>query len=139
MSHSGLTRLGRPPATSCLVVWGHAQPLLGAPSALLPAPLWTRGQRGELIFKLCGIRFTGPRVGKYLRRVGLAFQHPDKRAVEQDCSLPHTHRARNQALIAAETRRFFYRRRRQPHTVRGYFGGPLVCSSSLRTLRFSEQ
>jgi hypothetical protein len=42
------------------------------------------------------------------------------------CSLPHTHRARNQAELAAETRRFFHRRQRQPHIVRGYFGGPHV-------------
>ncbi|XUZ25114.1 transposase [Streptomyces sp. RMIT01] len=41
-------------------------------------------------------------------------------------SLPHTHRARNQAELAAETRRFFHRRQRQPHIVRGYFGGPHV-------------
>jgi transposase len=41
-------------------------------------------------------------------------------------SLPHTHRARNQAELAVETRRFFRRRQRQPHIVRGYFGGPHV-------------
>ncbi|MFD3330547.1 transposase, partial [Streptomyces sp. NPDC058701] len=41
-------------------------------------------------------------------------------------SLPHTHRARNQAELAAETRRFFHRRQRQPHIVRAYFGGPHV-------------
>jgi transposase len=29
-------------------------------------------------------------------------------------SLPHTHRARNQAELTAETRRFFHRRQRQP-------------------------
>ncbi|WP_405763512.1 MULTISPECIES: transposase [unclassified Streptomyces] len=38
-------------------------------------------------------------------------------------SLPHTHRARNQAELASETRRFFHRRQRHPHVVRGYFGG----------------
>ncbi|GAB2785366.1 IS630 family transposase [Streptomyces chlorus] len=38
-------------------------------------------------------------------------------------SLPHTHRARNQTEPAAETRRFFYRRQRQPRIVRGYLGG----------------
>ncbi|MEG3626604.1 IS630 family transposase [Streptomyces poriticola] len=37
-------------------------------------------------------------------------------------SLPHAHQARNQAELAAETRRFFHRRQRQPHIVRGYFG-----------------
>ncbi|MFF4084142.1 IS630 family transposase [Streptomyces sp. NPDC001777] len=41
-------------------------------------------------------------------------------------SLPHTHRARSQAELAAETRRFFHRRQRQPHLVRGYFGGQHV-------------
>ncbi|MFF3609916.1 transposase [Streptomyces sp. NPDC002463] len=39
-------------------------------------------------------------------------------------SLPKQHRARDQAELAAETRRFFCRRQRQPHIVRGYFGGP---------------
>ncbi len=244
----------------------------------LSGQLWTRGQIGELIFKLYGVRFTEPGVGKYLRRWGLTFQRPDKRAIEQDpeavrlwrektwpairarakaenaevlfadqvgvrsdqvtgrtwgakgstpivrrtgnrfsvnamsaistrgrmhfmvftesfdakvmCrfldrlvghfdhkvhlivdrhsahrsktvrawladhqdqielhflpsyspelnpdelvnadlerSLPHTHRARNQAELAAETRRFFHRRQRQPHIVRGYSGGPHV-------------
>ncbi|MGW5798190.1 IS630 family transposase [Streptomyces bacillaris] len=41
-------------------------------------------------------------------------------------SLPKQHRARNQAELAAETRRFFRKRQRQPHIVRGYFGGPRV-------------
>jgi transposase len=41
-------------------------------------------------------------------------------------SLPRQHRARDQAELAAETRRFFHRRLRQPHIVRGYFGGPHV-------------
>ncbi|MFG2525121.1 IS630 family transposase [Streptomyces sp. NPDC048527] len=41
-------------------------------------------------------------------------------------SLPKSHRARNQAELAAETRRFFHRRQRQPHIVRGYFHGPHV-------------
>ncbi|WP_406134452.1 IS630 family transposase [Streptomyces zaomyceticus] len=244
----------------------------------LSGQLWTRGLIGELIFKLYRVRFTEPGVGKYLKRWGLTFQRPDKRAVEQDpeavrvwceetwpairarakaegaevlfgdqvgirsdqvtgrtwgeqgqtpvvrrtgnrfsvnamsaistkgrmhfmvftdtfdaqvmCrflarlvghfdrkvhlivdrhsahrskavrawlaghkdqvelhflpsyspelnpdelvnadlkrSLPHTHRARNQAELAAETRRFFHRRQRQPHIIRGYFGGPHV-------------
>ncbi|MER7855479.1 transposase, partial [Streptomyces bacillaris] len=39
-------------------------------------------------------------------------------------SLPRQQRARAQAELAAETHRFFRRRRRQPHIVRGYFGGP---------------
>ncbi|GAA2629633.1 hypothetical protein GCM10010307_20600 [Streptomyces vastus] len=41
-------------------------------------------------------------------------------------SLPMDSRARDQAQLAAETRRFFHRRQRQPHIVRGYFGGPHV-------------
>ncbi|MFG2426812.1 IS630 family transposase [Streptomyces sp. NPDC048590] len=41
-------------------------------------------------------------------------------------SLPRQHRARNQDELSAETRRFFCRRQRQPHTVRGYFGGPHI-------------
>lgn len=41
-------------------------------------------------------------------------------------SLPKQHRARDQAALAAETRRFLYRRQRQPHIVRGSFGGPHV-------------
>ncbi|MDO0930070.1 IS630 family transposase [Streptomyces sp. TG1A-8] len=41
-------------------------------------------------------------------------------------SLPRQHRARDQAELTAETRRFFRRRQRQPHIVRGYFGGPHV-------------
>ncbi|MEW5629014.1 IS630 family transposase [Streptomyces hydrogenans] len=250
------------------------------PSGLgLSGQLWTRGLIGELIFKLYRVRFTEPGVGKYLKRWGLTFQRPDKRAVEQDpeavriwreetwpairarakaenaevlfadqvgirsdqvtgrtwgakgqtlvvhrtgnrfsanamsaistrgrmhfmvftesfdakvmCrflarlvgnfdrkvhlvvdrhpahrskavrawladhedrvelhflpsyspelnpdelvdadlkrSLPHTHRARNQTELAAETRRFFHRRQRQPGIVRGYFGGRHVC------------
>ncbi|MCX2925423.1 IS630 family transposase [Streptomyces sp. NEAU-W12] len=257
----------------------RSHPLDHIPSDLgLSGQLWTRGQIGELIFKLYGVRFTEPGVGKYLRRWGLTFRRPDKRAVEQDpeavrvwreetwpairakakaenaevlfgdqggtrsdqvtgrtwgakgstsivrrtgnrfsvnamsaistrgrthfmvftesfdakvmCrflsrlvghfdhkvhlivdrhsahrsktvrawladhqdqielhflpsyspelnpgelvnadlkrSLSHTHRARNQAELVAETRRFFHRRQRQPHIVRGYFGGPHV-------------
>lgn len=41
-------------------------------------------------------------------------------------SLPTSSRARDQAQLAAETRRFFRRRQRQPQIVRGYFGGPHV-------------
>ncbi|WP_455772389.1 IS630 family transposase [Streptomyces parvus] len=50
----------------------------------LSGQLWTRGQIGELIFKLYDVRFTEPGVGQYLRRWGLTFQRPDKRAIEQD-------------------------------------------------------
>ncbi|MEU2920926.1 transposase [Streptomyces sp. NPDC006967] len=41
-------------------------------------------------------------------------------------SLSRQHRARDQAELAAETRRFFRGRQRQPHVVCGYFGGPHV-------------
>ncbi|MFF6839359.1 hypothetical protein ACFY8X_11235 [Streptomyces tanashiensis] len=41
-------------------------------------------------------------------------------------SLSKQHRARDQDELAAETRRFFRGRQRQPHVVRGYFGGPHV-------------
>ncbi|MFI9629599.1 transposase [Streptomyces sp. NPDC052042] len=41
-------------------------------------------------------------------------------------SVPRTHRARNQAELAAETSRFFHRGRRRPHIIRGYFGSPHV-------------
>ncbi|MFI5759232.1 winged helix-turn-helix domain-containing protein, partial [Streptomyces sp. NPDC051569] len=55
------------------------------PSGLgLSGQLWTRGQIGRLIFTLYGVRFTEPGVDKYLKRWGLTFQRPDKRAVEQD-------------------------------------------------------
>ncbi|MET8748137.1 IS630 family transposase [Streptomyces sp. NPDC004728] len=50
----------------------------------LSGQLWTRGLIGELIFKLYRVRRTEPGVGKYLKRWGLTFQRPDKRAVEQD-------------------------------------------------------
>lgn len=41
-------------------------------------------------------------------------------------SLPKQHRARDQAELAAETRRFFGRRQRQPHIVRSNFNGSHV-------------
>lgn len=50
----------------------------------LSGQLWTRGQVGVLIAKLYRVRLTEPGVGKYLKRWGLSFQRPDKRAVEQD-------------------------------------------------------
>lgn len=53
--------------------------------------------------------------------------NPDK-LVNADfkCSLPIHSRTRDQTQLAAETRRFFHRRQRQPHIVRGYFHGPHV-------------
>lgn len=46
----------------------------------LSGQLWTRARIGELIFKLYRVRFAEPGVGKYLKRWGLTFQRPDKRA-----------------------------------------------------------
>ncbi|MCI4040018.1 IS630 family transposase [Streptomyces sp. TRM75563] len=50
----------------------------------LSGQLWTRRLVGELIAQLYRVRLTEPGVGKYLKRWGLSFQRPDKRAVEQD-------------------------------------------------------
>lgn len=51
--------------------------------------------------------------------------HPDEMVnADLERSLPMHHRARDQAQLAAETRRFFPRRQRQPHIVRGCIGGP---------------
>lgn len=41
-------------------------------------------------------------------------------------SLPMHSQARDQAQLATETRKFFHRRQRQPHIVRGYYHGPHV-------------
>ncbi|WP_441350707.1 IS630 family transposase [Streptomyces cellostaticus] len=49
----------------------------------LSGQLWTRRLIGDLIAKLYRVRLTDPGVGKYLRRLGLFFQRPDKRTVEQ--------------------------------------------------------
>ncbi|WP_420710818.1 hypothetical protein [Streptomyces sp. CCM_MD2014] len=53
--------------------------------------------------------------------------HPDE-LINADLkhSLPKQHRARDQAELAAETRRFFHRRQRQPRIVRGYIADPHV-------------
>jgi transposase len=50
----------------------------------LVGQLWTRCLVGDLIAKLDRMRLTGPGVGKYLKRWGLSFHRPDKRAVDQD-------------------------------------------------------
>ncbi|MFF1488516.1 winged helix-turn-helix domain-containing protein [Streptomyces sp. NPDC058319] len=50
----------------------------------LSGQLWTRQLMGKLIVELYRVRLTEPGVGEYLRRWGLSFQRPDKRAVEQD-------------------------------------------------------
>ncbi|MFB0631047.1 IS630 family transposase [Streptomyces sp. AB3(2024)] len=50
----------------------------------LSGQLWTRRLVGELIARLCRLRLTEPGVGRYLKRWGLSFRRPDRRAVEQD-------------------------------------------------------
>lgn len=50
----------------------------------LSGQLWTRRLVGELIVKPHWVRLTEPGVGTYLKRWGLSFRRPDKRAVEQD-------------------------------------------------------
>ncbi|WP_444544973.1 helix-turn-helix domain-containing protein [Streptomyces flaveus] len=50
----------------------------------LAGQLWTRAGVRDLIARLFRVRLTEQGVGKYLRRWGLSFQRPDKRAVEQD-------------------------------------------------------
>lgn len=50
----------------------------------LASQLWTRAGVGNLIAKLYRVRLTEQGVGKHLRRWGLTFQRPDKRAVEQN-------------------------------------------------------
>ncbi|WP_405466877.1 helix-turn-helix domain-containing protein [Streptomyces griseoaurantiacus] len=46
----------------------------------LSGQLWTRWLIGDLIAKLYRVRLTDVGVGKYLKRWGLSFQRPDKRA-----------------------------------------------------------
>ncbi|WP_419931290.1 IS630 family transposase [Kitasatospora purpeofusca] len=50
----------------------------------LGGQLWTRAAVGDLIAMLYRVRLTEQGVGKYLKRWGLSFQRPDKRAIEQD-------------------------------------------------------
>ncbi|WP_434096621.1 IS630 family transposase [Streptomyces nitrosporeus] len=70
----------------------------------LSGQLWTRGRTGRLIFKLYGVRFTDPGVGKYLKRWGLTFQRPDKRAVEQDPEAVRTWHEETWPAIRARTK-----------------------------------
>ncbi|MET4661688.1 transposase [Streptomyces sp. PvP037] len=52
-------------------------------------------------------------------------------------SLLMSSRTRHQAQLAAENRRFFHRRQRQPHIVRGYFDGLHIrCTLEENHLRF---
>lgn len=61
------------------------QAVLDRPCDLgLAGQLWTRAGVGNLIAKLYRVRLTEQGVGNYLRRWGLSFQRPDKRAMEQD-------------------------------------------------------
>ncbi|MFJ4676307.1 IS630 family transposase [Kitasatospora sp. NPDC088783] len=59
----------------------------------LGGQLWTRAMVGDLIALLYRVRLTEQGVGKYLRRWGLSFQRPDKRAIEQG---PEAVRARRE-------------------------------------------
>lgn len=61
----------------------------------LSGRLWVRRLVGELIAKLYRVRLAEPRVGKYLRRWGLSFRGPDRRAVERD---PEAVRRRHQEI-----------------------------------------
>ncbi len=70
----------------------------------LSGQLWTRGQVGALIAKLYRVRLTEQGVGKYLRRWGLAFQRPDKRAVEQDTEAVRVWREETWPAIRAKAR-----------------------------------
>jgi transposase len=49
----------------------------------LSGQLWTRRLIGDLIAKLDQMRLSEPVVGMYLKRWGLSFQRPGKRAIEQ--------------------------------------------------------
>ncbi|MFB7454768.1 IS630 family transposase [Streptomyces sp. NPDC056194] len=70
----------------------------------LSGQLWTRGQTGELIFKPYRVRFTEPGVGKYLKRWGLTFQRPDKRAAEQDAKAVRLWREETRPAIRARAK-----------------------------------
>ncbi|MFE0705265.1 hypothetical protein [Streptomyces sp. NPDC058872] len=76
---------------------------------------------GQVIGRTWGTKGIAPVV----RRTGNRFSVNAMSAISKR-SLPHTRRAGNQNELAAETRKFFHRRQRQPHIVRGYFGGPHV-------------
>ena len=61
------------------------------------------GLTGELIFTLYRVRFTEPGVGTYLRRWGLPFQRPDKRAAEQDPEAVRTWGAEGTTSVVRRT------------------------------------
>lgn len=56
----------------------------------LSGQLWTRAAVGELIAMLYRVRLTEQGIGKYLKRWGLSFQRPNRRAVEQDVAAVRT-------------------------------------------------
>ncbi|MDQ1006963.1 transposase [Streptomyces sp. V4I23] len=92
----------------------------------LAGQLWTRAGVRDLITKLYQVRLTEQGASKSLSRWGLSFQPRRTGHHRPQRSLPMHSRARDPAQPAAETRRFFHRRQRQPHIIRGYFGGPHV-------------
>ncbi|MGW5463166.1 transposase [Streptomyces sp. NPDC003996] len=76
----------------------------------------------------------GPEPADHSNRIELRFLpsyspelQPDE-LVNADLkrSLPMSSRARDQAQLVVESRRFFHRRQRQPRIFRGYCGGPPV-------------
>ncbi|MFD3595923.1 IS630 family transposase [Nocardia sp. NPDC058640] len=50
----------------------------------LKGKLWTRRKVSELARALFGVHYTEEGMGKLLRRMGLSFQRPDRRAIEAD-------------------------------------------------------
>lgn len=50
----------------------------------LEGKLWTRRKVGELARGLFAVAYTEEGMGKLLRRMGLSFQRPDRRAIEAD-------------------------------------------------------
>lgn len=74
------------------------------PSGLgLSGRLWSRGPMGEPIFTLYRVRSTEPGTGKYLRRWGLTFQRPDKRAVEQGAEAVRTRGEQGRTPVVRRT------------------------------------
>jgi transposase len=68
----------------------------------LAGQLWTQAGVRDLITKLYRVRLTEQGVGKYLRRWGLSFQRPDKRAVEQDAEAMRVWREETWSAIHAK-------------------------------------
>ncbi|WP_407697890.1 IS630 family transposase [Streptomyces kaniharaensis] len=68
----------------------------------LGGQLWTRAIVGDLIALLYRVRLTEQGVGKYLKRWGLSFQRPDKRAIEQDVEAVRTWREETWPAIRAK-------------------------------------